>query len=157
VETARASAQKAREHLAYSEANASEQRELRLVEAQRALAAAESELTLEEGRLADAHAAQEAAQYAYDVCMGFITPEPDPEPAMTFPVVSLPPSMSPQTARSWQSALDKMATAARIDIEFMIANDLEDVSLVCVRLEECQSGHWVTVGPHDRPTTTRRR
>ncbi len=262
VETARAAADQAREHLEYTEANASEQRELRLVEAGQAVAAAESEVTLEEGRLSDARAERDAARYTYDVCMGFVTPEPEPEPEpeVTAPVVppptpvppttegtdtgqpgvidsgtdeagatggsiSTPPppppppkkpecedgqtreieegtgsftipvdetvrfslttgdgplddledivsgtsiadmitdqvaelltpdslsvsasSLSAGSARSWQSSLEKMAGAARTEIEVVIEYDLEEVSLACIRLEECQSGHWVTVG-----------
>jgi hypothetical protein len=270
VEKAKAAVDKAREHLKYTEDNASEQRELRLVEAQQAVSAAESELARAEGQRSDVSAEREAAQYAYDVCMGFVTPEPEPEPEPPPPVVPPPPEepeapeppptvddgpgqpgvtdpgivdggdppppppppkpkpecedgqkreveesvesftvpvdgvvrlavatpegpvddledmvsgtpiadmiagqvagmlsptslslsgsgLSAGSARSLQSGFEKMAGLARTDIEVDISYDLEDVSLACIRLEECQSGHWVTVGHRleDRGRTQR--
>jgi hypothetical protein len=54
--------------------------------------------------------------------------------------------LSSGSARSLQSGFETMAGLARTDIEVVIEYDLEDVSLACIRLEECQSEHWVTVG-----------
>ena len=246
VDKAKSAVEQAREHLEYTEANAREQREQRLVEARQRVDAAESELALAEGRLSDARAEEEAAQYAYNVCMGFITPEPEPEPVITAPpgppprpampgppptevdtgppgvvvrddettapppksppectdgqtrevdgpvesftvpvdgnvrfslstaegplddvsdVLSATPiadqiaefltpdssgvsanALTPGTARSLQSTLETLASTANTEIEVVISYDLEDVSLVCIRLDECQHGHWVTVG-----------
>ena len=271
VDNAKSAVEQAREHLEYTEANAREQREQRLVEAQQRVDAAEGELALAEGRLSDARAEEEAAQYAYDVCMGFITPAPEPEPVVTAPsgppprpempgppptevdtgrpgvvveddgdtaggatstappppksppecadgqtrevdgpvesftvpvdgnvrfslstgegplddvsdLVSTTPiadqiaefltpgsigvsatALSPGNARSLQSTLERLASTARTEIELVISYDLEDVSLVCIRLDECQHGHWVTVGHRleergrtQRTVTTRR-
>ena len=55
-------------------------------------------------------------------------------------------SLSAQTARSWESGFETMAGVARTSIVVVIGYDLEEVSLACIRLEECQGGHWVTVG-----------
>ena len=256
VANAKSAIEQAREHLEYTEANARDQREQRLVEAQQNVDAAESELSLAAGRLSAARAEEEAAQYAYDVCMGFISPEPEPEPAVTAPTgppprpqmpgppptevdtgrpgvvvedegdttggttsTGPPPpppepppectdgqtrevdgpvesftvpvdgnvrfslstgegplddvsdllsstpiadqiaeflladsvgvstnALSPGNARSLQSTLENLASTARTEIELVISYDLEDVSLICIRLDECQGGHWVTVG-----------
>ena len=55
-------------------------------------------------------------------------------------------ALSAGNARSLQSTLETLASTARTEIEVVISYDLEDVSLVCIRLDECQGGYWVTVG-----------
>ena len=66
-------------------------------------------------------------------------------------------SLTAQNARSWQSALDRLVGPAQPMIELLIAYDLEDVSLVCVRLEKCVEDVWVTVGHRvDELSRTRR-
>ncbi len=264
VDKARAARDRATEHLAQTEANAREQRELRIVEARQVVSARQSDLSLAEGELEDARAEEAAAQYAYDVCMGFVTPAPEPDPAPA-PEPPPPPPVSPPTppapadpgpgqpgvadpgpggsttapppppprpekkvcedgatrnveertgsftvaadetvrislggedgplddvedlvsgtpiadmitdfltpdslgvgadslnagaARSWQSALEKMAGTARTEIEVVIAYDVDDVTLVCIRQEVCRNNAWVTVGHRVEETSRTRR
>jgi len=83
---------RAKAHLDYTENNASEQRELRLVEAQQVVSRAESDLAREQRRLDEARDRQAAAQHAYDVCTGAVVPAAEPDGPAPPPPVASPPS-----------------------------------------------------------------
>ena len=50
-----------------------------------------------------------------------------------------------------------MAGTARTEIEIVIAFDVEDVTLVCIREEECRNNAWVTAGHRVEETSRRLR
>lgn len=264
VETAKAKVKKATDHKKYTEANATEQREQRILEAQGQIDAANRELADAEDELRDADADEATAQHEYNVCMGLVTPAPEPEPdppqagppprpampdapppviptptaveqgasgrpaisetpgestststappppgskpdecegnernevdgpleTFTVPVdgmvrffltregsplepledvvsdssiadqlanqltefltpeaLTLPAdSLGPRKAAAWEKALNKLGLAAQGNVELVMEYDLVEVSMVCVRIDECQNNHWVTVG-----------
>lgn len=61
-----------------------------------------------------------------------------------------PESLSGANARRWQDAIDDMRTLTfsvlKREIYVNIAFDVEDVTVECVRFEECRQSKWVTTG-----------
>ncbi len=68
-----------------------------------------------------------------------------------------PGSLTPANAARWESGVRRIRTismsVAKSEVYVNLAFDVEDVTVDCIRMDECQGGRWVTVGRRTEETS----